>query len=542
MIFDAKEFEHFVDERSLKKGYRLFEKGLPELEKPSALEYNFHIGGNHIHIRKRGDKILSYRCTCGRARSCEHLGAAMFYFQRNALGISGKPGSSPVIKIGGRHYEIPHPVQPASAKRHPSLKQKTVYDECSEQLCEVLKPFVFARKLDNEKIGALHAALSDFLAKAIATHTRENHLCVYLAAYAELAPLFNLRFPGDETPLRSWYAGIAAKIGGFYAKGLPAAGREALQIATLRSLRNDKCLPSGAFEFLLPRYLCAHPSHDGLAAVAALLEKRNLKTGYLRRLDKLLIARIQLHVKTERGPEANMPFRFRRYPAECALAMAELDFCSDRKDKAFARLESALEPVRAQQNDAYQDYLNILIGNAARYHRTDLEIRYRKRSLLQAMFIRQDELDQLLRLFPVQRRPGVIKSLLEEMKTSPAVNTFDKIAALLLAGNQLDELQKEMNGQDLRFDFIHDVAMRKGAACDERFLKSYVSNLTRAMVSSQVHSHQMKLFGQAKEFFRKLSNPMADKASLLLLDGLSDNLPVTAEVRAFFRFRKINLN
>src|SRR5688500_7883641 len=95
MIFDAKEFEHFVDERSLKKGFRLFEKGLPELEKQSAQEYRFHIGETEIHIKKRGDKILSYRCSCGRQRSCEHLGAAMFYFQQHALGLTGKAAVMP---------------------------------------------------------------------------------------------------------------------------------------------------------------------------------------------------------------------------------------------------------------------------------------------------------------------------------------------------------------------------------------------------------------------------------------------------------------
>jgi hypothetical protein len=529
MKFDAKEFEHFVDERSLRRGYRLFEKGMPELEKSGSLAYTFHVAGHNLHIRKKGDKILSYQCDCGKHGSCEHLGAAMFYFQQHALGIHPK----------NVHSKLSHaaPLQSPN-KKNAQGRQKSLYDSCSAKLCTILKPYFAEGKLDAAMLSELHSQLNAFLANA--AHHKEDQLCVWLAAYAECAPLFSLRFTADESALRQWYATLESRLQKCFEGRLTAAGRDAWQMATLRSLRSDKCLDSKSYEFLLPRYLQSHPSKSGIELLTQLVTKRKLKTGYLRRINHLLIAEIQLYLRA--NGNGTLPFRLRKFPAECVLAHASLELCAGKVDRAFSRLEQALGPVKEHQPEAWQEYTVLLIQKASICQRKELEIRLRKQSLLQAMFIRQEDLDLLLKLFPINKRQGVIESLLSEMKQPGAVNTFDKIAALLLANNKLDELMREMSGQDLRFNLLNEVAMKKLKSCDEKFLRSYITQLGKALESSGSLQHQVRLFDFSKEFLQQLPTALADKAAEWLYNQFPQHQRLGAHIRSFFRFSRIHLN
>src|SRR4051812_28340848 len=91
MLFDVRQFEQFFGEKILKKGLWLFERGeLYFSEKTSSIEYRYEVSSAELVLKKRGNQILSYNCTCAKDHFCEHLAAALFYFQQDELGISVK--------------------------------------------------------------------------------------------------------------------------------------------------------------------------------------------------------------------------------------------------------------------------------------------------------------------------------------------------------------------------------------------------------------------------------------------------------------------
>jgi uncharacterized Zn finger protein len=88
MLFSIKQFEHFFTESLLKEGLRVFQKGAVQLlERAPGNELSFGIGSERLFLKRQGDKLVSYRCSCHKKYYCRHLAAVMFYFQKDALQI-----------------------------------------------------------------------------------------------------------------------------------------------------------------------------------------------------------------------------------------------------------------------------------------------------------------------------------------------------------------------------------------------------------------------------------------------------------------------
>src|SRR5262245_24415961 len=116
MLFNAREFELIFSNQVLRKGLEFFERDKLSLIQrlPNNL-YHFLIDGRFdLHVRKRGDKILSYSCSCEQSEFYSHFCAVLFYFQKETLGISVsarlEKGRKSLIKRN--HRSLPLLMQP----------------------------------------------------------------------------------------------------------------------------------------------------------------------------------------------------------------------------------------------------------------------------------------------------------------------------------------------------------------------------------------------------------------------------------------------
>src|SRR5687767_11065314 len=102
MLFSIAEFEHYFTEATLKKGLRHFDKGRVERVSSSARPgYHFLVREQDLFLKKKGDGILSFTCSCSAGVFCEHLAAVLFFLNRDSLQLgNGNNGHMRLMNFG----------------------------------------------------------------------------------------------------------------------------------------------------------------------------------------------------------------------------------------------------------------------------------------------------------------------------------------------------------------------------------------------------------------------------------------------------------
>ena len=109
MKIPLNEFEHHIEEKTLEKGFNLFEKKqIQFIESPDTGLYVFSIKNNEISVTLKNQVVTGSFCQVhGNGKSCEHVAACIFYLSQNALdtlvpepiaGPSEKAASSSIRK------------------------------------------------------------------------------------------------------------------------------------------------------------------------------------------------------------------------------------------------------------------------------------------------------------------------------------------------------------------------------------------------------------------------------------------------------------
>ena len=107
MLFNQKEFEQKIEESALKKGLGFFANHKLELlSNLNSTDFYFLLKDKkpvEIHVKKKGDNILSYNCSCKTESYCRHLAATLFYFQEELLLFSKREKKA---KLGNNKLNV----------------------------------------------------------------------------------------------------------------------------------------------------------------------------------------------------------------------------------------------------------------------------------------------------------------------------------------------------------------------------------------------------------------------------------------------------
>lgn len=549
MLFDAKQFEQSFKERILKRGLKLFEKGQVDcIDATNPPEYRFVIAGKELLVRKRGDKVMAYSCSCGDQSFCEHLAASLFFFQQDDLGLRIKKKASlrPVLKkakVPTKRSSVKNQIHP----QHESLVQfinqnrnklsakeilgffpdKTLdlFDVFCLQLELLLEPFIQLRNLNQKNCNTLKTTIAAFVKKNKSS-VEKNEYYLHLAIVRQFMPLFNLRFTGNEVPLFKLREQAMTKLEKAAENGLSKAQQSAWYKTTLVSLDNNKYLTGETFAFLMPHCVCMPLKEDEFQDLKNQLNKKSYRTPYHHHLNLLQIAKLEVALMENRVYKTALPFHPLEMGIELLIAEAELGFCRGKTDKAFELLESRLASVKSDQLSYYGDYLDYLVLNAKKKGRPDLERKYLRESFLSQLYIQPKSLDRFLKLVPKAEWQEEILGLVKKLKTATLFYSFDKIAMLLLRGSFVEELIVELKKQNNKFAVVHEVALIKFPDYDKNFLQLYVKHVQEALIENDVYNHQMLIFNKAKTYFDLLPADLVDEMIKGIMDRIGRSRPI----------------
>lgn len=518
MLFSIRHFEHHIGETALNQGLKLFQKGAVELQYNRHLpEWRFAGKNFELVLHKKGDKLLSYHCSCQKTSLCQHLAASLFLLQKENFGGFESAKKSITRPAGKTLLEQLSPIQALAYLQNQGV-DKAIRKELDAALTHDGEPLLFANalllldrllalkqlpeKLNQAKIQALTHRLNSFLDP----HPRHNVLAgqsfyLYLAALCQLQKLLQWRFGGNETELRDIRLRCELQLDARFSKGLNQSQREAWLKALLLSLSNNLVARSGAYSFLLPRYLCFCRSHSSLQELRTLVEKRKTSPPKLLPLNPIAIARQQIYLKEHQLKR--MPATSDNTSIEESLAHIDLLFCCGKTNKAFKLAQQALTAHRTDAYPRVSAFADAVLQKAQQYKRHDVEQHFLEHRLLSTPFVNASELLRWLALLPKEKKEAHVDALLLKLK-QPAYYSFQKLSSVLKLLKRPDALIQEIKQHGQAFYLLHEAALEKLPHVDARLLDLYCRQLTQQLNSTGLYSHQISLFETALEFINRL--------------------------------------
>jgi len=449
MLFNAQHFEQFFDEKPLRKALRLFEKGSVRfISKYADSDYDFLVDKTfNLSLKKKGDKILSYTCSCKNAGLCEHLGAVIFYLQQEALGFSEKkPGR-----------KVPADVDNTKPQKAYRASVKTKFGVYAAKVKLLLKPYLVNKVLAQAQLDEIYASLLEL---SPALPDSEQSFYLNLACMVQLPSIFNVRIKGDAQPIKQVLADAEEALEGFYRRGLSKLQTDNWRQATLESVKNNAILNSEAFVFFIPRALSVLKDKADFEQLRTALNKRKLKKHYLYYFDQLLIAKLQVAIKESQLFNNKSGLNIYTEETEFVIARAELEFCANKAGNAFKLLGEKYEAIKKTRPFYFNAYLDYMLRKTHDKNKKDFELYYLKESFIHGLGITPAYLERFMELLPEAERQGEINEIIAEIKNGPGY-LFDKIADLLLKTGKTDELLKEIKKQKNKFGLLHKIAMQK---------------------------------------------------------------------------------
>jgi hypothetical protein len=561
MLFDIKQFEQFFKEATLKKGLRLFEKGEVEPVEPTFnSEFLFYVKEFELRVKKRGDKISQFACSCEKGEYCAHLSAALFYLQQDALGVRMKKRAVRAqTSMRNRAGKTEHRSELQKAenenliqfiKEHNSrilpaeiltfLSDKTtvtLFNVFCLQFELLVEPFLELKKLDQKGIDKMTRELSVFIKRVeLKMAGEENLFFLYLALLVTCISVFRIRFTGNESGILKLYEVATEKLENYYHDGLSGRQLRSWYQACLMSIKTNANLQCDAFLFLIPRAVNATKNKEDLEELHNLLNKRRYKINYAQRFDKLLIARLQVAIRKWDLFKTAFPLNHIDNELELIIARTELFFCSDQDDKAFHILEANYEKVKNEQKNYYGDYLEYIISKAKDKKNAEIESKYLREGFINNLFILPQKLDRFLELIPKEGRSQEIDTIIKRLKSNVRGYSFEKVSALLLKDNRWNDLLEELKRQHNKFGLVHAIALKKLPEYDSRLIELYFRHLSEDLIEKSSYPYQQELVRAAKKYLRFLPENIVDEMVKKLLDKVGKPGPLYRFINEEFDF------
>lgn len=560
MLFNAREFEHHFTNALLKKGLRLFEKG--QLEAQGRLgtnEFKFLLENQYeLHLKKKGDQILDYTCSCNKSAFCEHLCAVLFYFQKDALGIVVKNqlvAAAPSKRVVGA---IPHlgqflkPIdQPSLIKfieeyaQDNALFKETVFAYFSGEeegnafnfYCVTIKN-ILALFAPNENLQQKH--LDDVFTRirTLLEKRGNSHVSLYflrLAIVTEVPAIFNARLTGNENELLKLLEESCKELDRYYTKGLSAIGKKAWQNATVYFLKKATPAYSPVFSFLLPRAINLLKDKEAANELKKLLERKQLKlirSG--NHFNHLEIVKLQLAIKEAELFKTPFPFKKYNQDPELMLAKAELYFCGGKVEKAFSYLEENYVNVEIDFPAGLRTYSEYIISKAREKQKPELEIKYLKKQFIFGLHIVPHALERYLELIPEKKRGAQLNELIAGIKSESKGDVVDKISVILLKAGRLNDLVKELKKQKNRFNLVNKIAVQSLPTYTPELLAVYGQHLASALHDAKYTNYQQPLFMLAKKYLDHLPRPKANELVAELLKQVEYTKPLYSLILGYY--------
>jgi hypothetical protein len=498
MLFDRKEFEHKIEESKLKKGLQLFLKQKVEFtHKTENFGFTFLIHSKisqEIFIHLKGDKIIDYTCSCGNENYCEHLAAVIFYLEQENLGV---------LKLPTSKYKS---IKQSKSRR----SKKSIFEKYIHQIKLIIDPIFGNTKPTTEQIAGVTQKIN-FEKNGAATFN--NDFYFDLSVICELTKLIHFNFAKTEGVFDLLIENSKKGIEANFRKGLTAIESCAFIDSAYYSLRSQGNFRSGIYSFLISRASVLIKDVSDFDNLRDLLKKRNQNKNSLDPINRKLVAEIQLMVME--ATLLNKTYSLKNYEntIEVPIALSELEFHKRKKAKGFKFLEEFAGKIKKFNINKYLDLIDEALKFSKYYENKNAELFYLEEKFIYGYFISDNDLARYFSINKGKTEDFIATELIKKLKSESTFYTFEKISAVLLRQNKLDELIAEIKKEKNKFKLLNDIGIKKLPEYSSDFFAVYIKHLINAIAEAKFPYFQQQLFDLAKVYLDLL--PDVARASII---------------------------
>lgn len=489
MLFDRKEFEHKIEESKLKKGLQLFLKQKVEFtHKTENFGFTFLIHSKisqEIFIHLKGDKIIDYTCSCSNENYCEHLAAVIFYLEQENLDVLKLPSFTS-----------------KSIKQSKSRRsKKTIFEKYIHQIKIIIDPIFGNTKPTRQQIAEVTKKIN-FEKNGAATFN--NDFYFDLSVICELTKLTHFNFAKTEGVfdllIENSKNGIEAK----FRKTITPIESHAFIEAAHYSLRSQGNFRSGIYSFLISRASVLIKDASDFENLRDLLKKRNQNKNSLDPINRKLVAEIQLTVME--ATCVNNTYSLKNYEntIEVPIALSELEFHKRKKAKGFKLLQEFAGKIKKFNINKYLDLIDEALKFSNYYENKNAEVFYLEEKFVCGYFINDSDLARYFSLKKMENQDSIATELIKKLKSESTFYTFEKIAAVLLRQNKLDELISEIKKEKNKFKLLNDIGIKKLPEYSSDFFSLYIKHFINAIADAKFPYFQQELFDLARVYLDHL--------------------------------------
>lgn len=526
MLFLLREFEQNFKENELKKGLQYFQNNkVSELNTLNKNEHHYLVAKKEVVLKFKNQRLLSYTCSCGLKHNCAHLGAALFYLQKDLFGPNSQVASNPRgLKKSApnkSNYTLNRKIQSEKKYLNQFLEAQTkaIYfkdlDPMKDQfktipkieVYELLVNYYFSSELNEECIDAqklfvLIEKIEKFRSRNTKDKPKDDYF-INLALYGLFFDLMQKRFTSDETLLLSSLTTVKQKLNSFFQEGLNSQCNESWFYLAKRSLSSNKVIVSGLFYFLLSRYISRSKNKEHLEYFRTTLLKRKTKYTYTARIQKMNVIKALLDIKSF-GLKERVTFDISL--TESIIAKSEYYFHTNHPENAFTLLELKYAQLQKLEPPFLLDYLNYIVKKATVFDNTEFRINYLREIFKYDLFILPEKLTNYISLFPKSEQRKRLMELYHFLKMNPFNYSFEKVSVVLWKAQEWDELIKEIKKQKNKFSLLHDVLIKKLPDFHLSDLETLKQHLITALLENEFFPYQLQLISKTKVILKQLSN------------------------------------
>lgn len=487
---NIKEFEHLFKEKTLKKGLSLIRNNhfiVSSSEGDFGLQFTFNDKLNtKLVVKRLGEKVTFYYCSCG-VDKCEHLCAAMFYFQSETL----------------KNIITTDP-----------FRKKEAANDVFKKQCLLLR-----EKIKKEfNSGYQEKDLKKIIDEFKATVPDNKYTAItHLAILNELTG--NLKYKksaADENVISALICESKTQLKKCFTAKISIEEKEACVNAALNSVNTAARFSSRLFSFLVPyasAYIKNQPDIDNIKNELA---QQQLKLQAAGAIDWKLIAQLHLEraevlLTGKRRKKANSG------SAEFFITEAQREWVKGNIKEAFKILAGGFSKLRASKPASLLNYLEYGIEKSQEYNNFKEELFYIQQILIFSPFINPYYLQRFKKLISPQDKKKYVDEIIVELKKYHH-DTFEKIIELLEREERYDELIIEISKHKGKFRLINDIAIKKLPYFDEGLLKIYVKQFQLAINSALETHYQKQIFNNARTFIDSLPDETKQNLIVQLLE------------------------
>lgn len=480
---NIREFEHTFRSEILKKGFSLFKNNrISSIEKKERGTYifKFEKPEEKLEIKKSGEKITAYSCSCGQLK-CRHLCAAIFYFQKELFGDLALVSNLKLHNEGHR-----------------------LFAENCKFIKEILGASLTLKGIKNNVVEKTEIHLQ-----------KQNATSVYfhLAMINEISFVFSAKFAETEPRLNTLLLHAKNELRRLAQAGLDKNERSAWIQAAKKSISGYRRFNSKQFAFLLPYASSFIKDKEEVDEFKEILQKRKLNVRFPSEPDLKLMATVCLDLcPVSKGKK--QAFNHKNKLPEEYMGLAEMAFCQNKKENALKILTEGLEHLKIKKPASFTGYLDFAIEKAREIGDSKKEIEFLENLIIYDSYISPLHLLRIKELLNKNQRMIFADNLINTLEKKGKEN-FNKIADLLLSEGRYDDLISKIAQQENKFRLLNTVMLEKLPAFDEKHFAIYTKHFKQAVTVALETHYQEHVFNSARPFIDKL--PENSKSKLLRL-------------------------